>query len=216
METLMERRPLAIRETMFANSCAKFLAKRQISPNAISILSVVFSVLAFFCFYFVSINHYLLLLAAFFIQMRLLCNLFDGMVAIEYNKKSVYGNLFNDVPDRIADLIIIIGLGICSKSIEYNSYAMTFAWLNASLAIMTAYLRVLGTSLGAPTNFSGIMAKPQRMALVTFAAILKFFWRWHPSFLFIALVVMSSGLVMTIFTRIRIIAMDLKMRGMND
>ena len=38
----------------------------------------------------------------------------------------------------------------------------------ALLAALTAYIRAVGGSLGLPQDFSGIMAKPQRMALLTF------------------------------------------------
>ena len=86
----MDRRPLASRGTKWANDLAKFISKMNISPNDISILSVVFSMLAFL-FYYLSIeNFWYLILAVVCIQMRLVCNLLDGMVAIEYNKKSIY------------------------------------------------------------------------------------------------------------------------------
>ena len=44
-------------------------------------------------------------------QSRLLCNLFDGMVAIEGGKKSANGDLYNDMPDRFADALFIIPIG---------------------------------------------------------------------------------------------------------
>ena len=44
-------------------------------------------------------------------QSRLLCNLFDGMVAIEGGKKSANGDLYNDMPDRFADALFIIPVG---------------------------------------------------------------------------------------------------------
>jgi len=39
------------------------------------------------------------------------CNLLDGMVAIEGGLKTPAGELFNDVPDRISDPLILVGAG---------------------------------------------------------------------------------------------------------
>jgi len=51
------------------------------------------------------------LLGGLLCQIRLLCNLFDGMVAIAQNKASPKGELYNEVPDRVSDVTILIGLG---------------------------------------------------------------------------------------------------------
>ncbi len=206
----MERRPLAVRGTKWANETAKFLAKINLSPNKISILSVLFSLLALLFFYLAVDNKIFLILAALSIQLRLICNLLDGMVAIEYNKKSVYGNLFNDIPDRFADIFIIMGAGIYASQFENANVALSLAWINSILAVFTAYIRVLGTSLSTPTNFSGVMAKPQRMALLTVASIGAFIPGLNLPFLFFALVLMFLGQIITIINRINYIAKHLK------
>ncbi len=51
------------------------------------------------------------LLAAALVQLRLLANMFDGMVAVETNTASPVGELFNEVPDRVSDAAILVGLG---------------------------------------------------------------------------------------------------------
>ena len=53
----------------------------------------------------------LLLVAALFCQFRLLCNLFDGMVAIEGGKQELDGPFWNEFPDRVADILIFVGVG---------------------------------------------------------------------------------------------------------
>lgn len=206
----MDRRPLASRGTKWAHDAAKFLSKKNISPNDISMLSVVFSLFAAFFYIKATSNGPFLVAAAICIQLRLLCNLLDGMVAIEFNKKSIYGNLFNDIPDRFADAFIIIGAGIYSFYGEksYGS-ALNLALVNAILAVLTAYIRVLGASLGTPMFFSGIMAKPQRMALLTASSILALFLGNIPV-IFIALAIMVIGQCLTIVTRIRLICVSLK------
>ncbi len=52
-----------------------------------------------------------LLACALCIQARLVCNLLDGMVAVEGGQKSFLGPLYNEFPDRVADSMLIVALG---------------------------------------------------------------------------------------------------------
>lgn len=211
----MDRRPLASRGTKLAQETARFFAQKNISPNTISVVSVVFSLMSMLSYYLAK-NHYaFLFLAALFIQLRLICNLLDGMIAVEYNKKSIYGNLFNDIPDRFADVFIIMGAGICAQQNEtsiLSEYVLTFAWINSILAVLTAYIRVLGPSVGTPMFFSGVMAKPQRMAILTVATLLALAPNVKIPFLSLALGFMLVGQCLTVFVRIKLIANSLALR----
>jgi len=40
-----------------------------------------------------------------------LCNLLDGMVAIEHGKQSQLGVLYNELPDRVSDSVLFVALG---------------------------------------------------------------------------------------------------------
>ncbi|WP_064609506.1 CDP-alcohol phosphatidyltransferase family protein [Photobacterium sp. J15] len=165
------RRELSVRNTGPAITIASWLSRKEISPNQISLTSVVCAIAGFFCLlgYKCEKSATLLLMAAMFIQLRLLCNLFDGMVAVEGGKKTPAGELFNDLPDRIADPLFIIGTGFIASD---NS--IWIAWFCSLMAVLTAYIRVLGTSMGCPADFCGPMAKQHRMALLTASLILMF------------------------------------------
>ena len=120
MSEIEGRRPLKVRDVKLSQSIARALAAKNITPNHISITSVVFALFAAICLWNVPLEPgyvkvSLLLLAAVFIQCRLLCNLFDGMVAIEGGKSTPSGELFNDIPDRIADPLILIAVGAVSS-----------------------------------------------------------------------------------------------------
>lgn len=210
----MERRPLTSRKTNLANQAAKFLSGNNISPNSISLLSIVFSLLALICYIYANEKSFYLFVASLCIQLRLICNLLDGMVAIEYNKKSIYGNLYNDIPDRLADIFIILGAGFYSCHHESTAaFGLNLAWINALLAVLTAYVRVLGASLGTPMFFSGIMAKPQRMAILTMTNLLSLIPHLTIPFFSIALTIMLIGQCLTIVKRIKLIALDLKQKA---
>ena len=88
------------------------------------------------------IDHWLAwLVAAACVQLRLVCNLLDGMVAIEGGRKSKVGAIYNEFPDRIADTLFLVPLG-------YAAGMPWLGWACALLAALTAYVRVFGGSLG--------------------------------------------------------------------
>jgi phosphatidylglycerophosphate synthase len=89
----------------------------------------------------------------------------DGMVAVARRIASRHGELYNEVPDRLSDVAVLVGLGYGDGGDPALGYAAAIA------ALLTAYVRALGTSLGAPADFSGPMAKPHRMHLVAAVAL---------------------------------------------
>ena len=103
----------------------------------------------------------LFFLAAIFIQARLLANLLDGMVAVGSGKASRLGEIYNEVPDRISDLMIFFGAGFAAGG------SPTLGFVAAVLSVFVAYLRVFGNSIGVQGLYLGPMAKPHRMAALT-------------------------------------------------
>jgi len=144
---------------------------------------------------------------AAFVQLRLLCNLFDGMVAVEGGKKTKSGEVYNDFPDRIADAFVLVGAGHAAPSFPG---AVELGWAAALLAVTTAYVRTLGGSFGLRQDFIGPMAKQHRMAVVTGAALLaavEAVLGMPPRVLPAALVVIVVGCMVTIVRRLgRIVA----------
>ena len=93
-----------------------------------------------------------LIAAALFIQLRLLCNLFDGMVAIEGGLASKDGPFWNEFPDRVADILILVGAGLACGFVALG-------WAAACMAVLTAYVRELGRAVNVPADYRGPMAK---------------------------------------------------------
>ncbi|MEZ8130053.1 CDP-alcohol phosphatidyltransferase family protein [Enterovibrio norvegicus] len=215
------RRPLAVRKNARVHQIAKWLNERNITPNQISLMSIVFAALGFAAMlgYHFFASSVLLLVTALCIQSRLLCNLFDGMVAIEGGKSTASGELFNDVPDRIADPLFIIGVGFATQ----HESGMYLAWACALVAVLTAYIRVLGVSMGTKADFRGPMAKQHRMALLTGALVVLFlqnltgFFTVLPvNIIELALVVMLLGSLVTCWRRLVFIYQDVKGTALKD
>ena len=208
MNKLDNRRPLAIRERGLAKKTAHWLSQKDITPNQISIASVLFAAAAAACLVWVphadpNTAWLTLILAAIFIQARLLCNLFDGMVAVEGGKKTASGELFNDIPDRIADPLILVAAGY---AITLVSWGDALGWCAGLLAVLTAYVRTLCASAGAPVDFRGPMAKQHRMALMTAACLFAAAEAYLglPGYtLPIALTLIIVGSVITVYRRTR-------------
>ena len=206
--TDFSRRPIASRNSGWAGRAARWLAGTDVTPNQISIASVGCAGLAFLAFWASAHTAalpraVLLLLAAAGCQMRLICNLLDGMVAIEGGKKSADGPFWNEAPDRAADILILVGLGLAAGAPGHG-------WAAATLAVLTAYVRELGRAEGLGADFGGPFAKPQRMALVTGAAVLGIVW---PHLLIWALALLIVGTALTAGLRARRLVLGLRQRG---
>lgn len=166
----IDRRPIASRTARWATWMTERLVEFGLSPNSISIGGMLAALAAGACFSSTSWTdgwqvRALWLAGAFLCQVRLLCNLFDGMVALRKGVASPIGELYNEVPDRVSDSAILIGVGF-SLGGDWQ-----LGYISALLAVSTAYIRLLGKSLGTPSDYGGPMAKPQRMALATFLGV---------------------------------------------
>src|SRR6478735_7939839 len=146
------RRPLKSRETRWARVLAQALVARRVSPNAISVWGMVFATAGAAALLFRGLRApdcwLLLLIGVGGIQLRLLCNLLDGMVAVEGGLKGKAGDLYNEAPDRYADVILLVAAG-------YAAAAPWLGWIASTFAVMTAYVRALGASLSQGQDFCG-------------------------------------------------------------
>ena len=206
-----ERRPLKTRDVAAFQRLASWMVARRLRPNAISFSSIVFAAAAGACLAGTSSSpsRWLFVLAAAFAQLRLLANMLDGMVAIGSGTPSALGDMWNEVPDRIADSLILVGAGYALGGSIVLGYVATM------FALFTAYLRAFGATHGVKGLFLGPMAKPHRMAAMTaaclWAAVVPTSWPGgiglQPGAMTIALWVIVLGGVVTVVRRLnRIVA----------
>ena len=218
MKNTEARRALKVRDVALSQNFARWLSQKNVTPNQISILSVVFA--GFAALSLLALPNVrdwgfwlLPVMAALFIQCRLLCNLFDGMVAVEGGKSTPAGELFNDIPDRIADPLILIAAGY---AVTISPWSEALGWFAGLLAVMTAYLRTLSASIGAPIDFRGPMAKQHRMAVMTGACLLTavepLFWP-QGYVLLTALTLIIIGCLVTIWRRAKAAYVYLEDKG---
>lgn len=192
-------------------------------PNTISVLSVLFASLAMAAYLLApemptpSACALCWLAAAACIQLRLLCNMLDGMVAVEGGRATPTGPVYNEVPDRLADVLILVGAGY-STQVEPGVIklfdSLPLGWTCAVLAMGTAYVRLLQGTLTGEQSFIGPMAKQHRMAVLTGGTLLAIAEQMlrsrHPADegvtgIWLALVVIALGSAFTCIRRLRLI-----------
>ena len=87
-----------------------------------------------------------------------------GAIALGRGVASPVGELWNEVPDRVSDTAVLVGVGLAANDLALGLTA-------ALAALATAYVRTAARVAGAPADFGGPMAKQHRMALVTALAL---------------------------------------------
>jgi len=146
----------------------------------------------------------LLIVAVVFCYIRLWLNMLDGMVAMASGKASRVGEIVNELPDRISDVLIFVGVahsGLCHLLLGY--------WA-AIFALFVAYVGTLGQAVGVQREFSGIMAKPWRMVALHIGAWITLALLWNGNSVYFGgatvmdwtLVVILLGCVQTIWIRL--------------
>jgi phosphatidylglycerophosphate synthase len=211
------RRQLATRNARWAVALARWLGRVGVRPNGVSIAGVVWALVAAVAFALApqagsAARAGLLVLAAVGIQLRLLCNLLDGMLAVEGGFKSKTGDIYNEVPDRLADVVILVGAGYAVRDLPYG---VTLGWTAAVLAMFTAYVRVFAGSLGLRQLFIGPMAKQHRMFALTVVALLaalEALLNMPPRAIRIGLAIIIAGAIVTAIRRVRRMASEISAR----
>jgi phosphatidylglycerophosphate synthase len=214
----VSRRPIADAFRKTAHGAVRLCVRLNIHPDTISYLSVVASAIAAACFWQGAARPELLLVGPLFCYLRLWFNMLDGMVALASGKASWRGEILNDLPDRVSDIVVFVGVahsGLCSPFAGY--------WA-ALMAVLTAYVGMFGQAVGVQREFSGVMAKPWRMVTLHIGAWITFALLWGkagglrmstPTVLDWTCLVVIAGCVQTIGVRLKRImsALERKTRG---
>lgn len=168
------RRPIAriFRDT--AQATTQLCVRAGVSPDLISYLSIVAAICAALCFW-KSIQHpWLLVVAPLLCFLRLWFNMLDGMIAVAAGKASFRGEIVNDLPDRISDVIIFVG-------VAHSGWMLNpvIGYWSAIFALLTAYVGLFGQAIGSGRQFGGLMSKPWRMVVLALGSWITYL---SPSF----------------------------------
>lgn len=206
------RREIPQRDTRWAKRIADVMYRANLRPNHISVLSVVFAAVATAGLLLShpappATRRWYLLTAAVSIPLRLLCNMCDGMLAVEKGLHSATGDLYNEIPDRLADVLLLAGAGYAIAGFfvagDVDLGVLT-GWVAASAAVGTAYVRTLGAAQGVGNFFNGPAAKPVRMWILMLACLISIFepTAYRGTVLLAALILVTIGSGITMWVRL--------------
>ena len=156
----LSRRTIAEVFRRTAHRTVRLCVRLEIHPDLVSYTSIVAAAGAGVCFWHARTMPALLLVAVVLCYTRLWLNMLDGMVALAAGKASRSGEIVNELPDRISDVLIFVGVAHSELCHPLSGY-----WV-AIGALLVAYVGMLGQAVGVQREFSGVMAKPWRMVLL--------------------------------------------------
>jgi phosphatidylglycerophosphate synthase len=210
------RRPIGEGFRSTARFAAALCVRLNIHPDAISYASIVAAAIAALCFWKSGFQPWLLFVAPLFCYLRLWFNMLDGMVALASGKASWRGEILNDLPDRVSDVLIFAGVAHSGWMNPFLGY-----WA-AIFALLTAYVGMFGQAVGVQREFSGVMSKPWRMVALHVGAwvTLACFW-WNDGVVFLGdfmifdwvCLIIIVGCVQTISVRLKRIMAALRAKS---
>lgn len=211
----VSRRPIASLFRQTANGAVQACVRAGVHPDVISYLSIAASAAAAACFWQARSAPVLLLVAPLLCHVRLWFNMLDGMVAMASKKASLRGEILNDLPDRISDIIIFAGVAHGGLAHPMAGY-----WA-AIFALLTAYVGTFGQALGVGRQFGGMMSKPWRMVALHLGAWVALTLLWSSgrtdlgplTILDWTCVVVVLGCIQTIWVRLAAILRGLRLKN---
>ena len=169
-----------------------FLHKLKISPNLLSVFGLILGIIAAV---FIALDD--LILAALFLVIGAIADLFDGSLARKFNKETNFGAFLDSVIDRLQELSIFIGATYLLISKENYEWAI-LPVLTLGLSFLVSYSRARGEGLGIQTKDSGIVTRPERLLILIIGLITNQF--------IIAMMIVSLTSLISFIQRVRAIS----------
>ena len=174
----------------------KLLRGWGISPNAITILSIILSFALSYFFWNASDSSSYFLIVAFGLLLRMILNALDGMMARIYNLQSKLGEILNEVGDIISDVAIYFPL------ILFESLEVEIAIIFILLSIINEFCGLIAKVISRERRYDGPMGKSDRAFLVGVICIIYYFTNGLDPF--INYIIGGSSILMILSSYIRL------------
>jgi archaetidylinositol phosphate synthase len=139
-----------------------------LSPNTITWLALLLSVLAALAIFYSPSYTWLLIVASILVMLSGLFDALDGKVAKLTGKASKRGDFLDHVIDRYADIFMI---GAVAVSAWCNIYLGILALIGV---LMTSYLGTQAQALGIGRMYAGLLGRADRIVLMFIIPIIQF------------------------------------------
>jgi CDP-diacylglycerol--glycerol-3-phosphate 3-phosphatidyltransferase len=159
----------------FLNPLARVLAKKKIHPTNINVWALIVSITGGLALFYAEQNLFLLLYIPVMAFARTALNALDGMIArINKVKHQDYGEVLNELTDRLSDMAIFLGLALTPYTNQ------TLGMLSVTSILLVSYMGILPKAANAKRQYSGPLGKADRMFYLSIGAILMFIFPATP------------------------------------
>ncbi len=143
----------------------------KISANTLSVLALMFAMLAGVGYYFSSGNSVILFIALMMVFLNAFMDGADGILARKSGSASKYGDFLDHVIDRYADVFIIGGACL-------GGYVNpTVGIIVLTGVLLASYLGTQAQAVGIGRAYGGIMGRADRMVILILATSLNIIYK---------------------------------------
>ena len=147
---------------------AEFFVRYEVSPNTVSIASLICAFFAGLSFYYSPASREFVLLAGFLVIFNSIFDALDGVIARKANRATPRGDFLDHVIDRYSDVFIIC-------SIFFADYVPWQVGVVAIVGVqLTSYLGTQAQALNLGRYYGGIMGRADQLVVVILAAFGNF------------------------------------------
>ncbi|OQX19981.1 MAG: hypothetical protein BWK80_36215 [Desulfobacteraceae bacterium IS3] len=175
----------------------RFMAKKGIRPNHVTLLALIMSFLAGMLIWISCGARWSLLFIPVVLFIRMALNAIDGMLAREYDMKTPLGAILNELGDVISDTVLYLPFAVIPG---ISAYLTVFVVILSIISEMTG---VIAIQIGASRRYDGPMGKSDRAFAFGLLALLIAFGVPVGVWVDIALFIVLILLILTIVNRAR-------------
>ncbi len=157
---------------------ANIAHKIGLTPNSVTAIGFVFSILAAVAYALVTSQQPLwLLVAVVLLMLSGFCDTLDGILARTYKQASAFGAFSDSVLDRYADAAAYAGIILSGASILYDGTVTLIIGLVAlASSFMVSYSRARAEALGVKMESVGIAERAERILILAASSLVGIFW----------------------------------------
>ena len=147
----------------------KLLHNFGISPNFLTVFTIVFSFFIGYLLFLGIDNKIYFLFVSLGLLFRMMLNALDGMLATTYNLKSKEGEILNEIGDVLSDIAIYFPF------IYFNSLSNELIIIFILLSVINEFCGLLAKSISGIRRYDGPMGKSDRAFFVGIICIVLYF-----------------------------------------
>nr|QNO47421.1 archaetidylinositol phosphate synthase [Methanosarcinales archaeon ANME-2c ERB4] len=152
---------------------ANILSRAGVTPDATSVLSLIFAAGAGVLYTISCGDRTLALAAGVLVLLNGIADAMDGEIARIAGTASIRGDFLDHVIDRYADVFIICGIFFG----EYIDWRIGVAAIVGTL--LTSYLGTQAQAVGLGRHYGGILGRADRLVLIMLASLMYFLYPYE-------------------------------------